>query len=189
MLPSALSAAVRRLPRPSVIPWPSPSAFTLGPLYFTSIIDYASKSIHVRNILRHCVIVNKKQGCFIKEINSSTVAINVVSKWETSHVQLMVLETVSCDTDSIDDCGNVEHKNVDVHSEEHEGAADDQNEPTKHADADVAPDVYTNILELTEADIGISLSGVFQIRKELFQYKPENGQHKGLSLPRRMSQH
>ncbi|KAK7290067.1 hypothetical protein RIF29_04223 [Crotalaria pallida] len=56
------------------------------------------------------------------------------------------------DTDSIDDCGNVEHKNVDVHSEEHEGA-DDQNEPTKHADADVAPDVYTNILELTEADI------------------------------------
>ncbi|KAK7281066.1 hypothetical protein RIF29_08731 [Crotalaria pallida] len=56
------------------------------------------------------------------------------------------------DTDSIDDCGNVEHKNLDVHSEEHEGA-DDQNEPTKHADADVAPDVYTNILELTEADI------------------------------------
>ncbi|KAK7243968.1 hypothetical protein RIF29_38783 [Crotalaria pallida] len=56
------------------------------------------------------------------------------------------------DTDSIDDCGNVEHKNVDVHSEEHEGA-DDQNEPTKHADADVASDVYTNILELTEAGI------------------------------------
>ncbi|KAK7281063.1 hypothetical protein RIF29_08728 [Crotalaria pallida] len=56
------------------------------------------------------------------------------------------------DTDSIDDCGNVEHKNLDVHSEEREGA-DDQNEPTKHADADDAPDVYTNILELTEADI------------------------------------
>ncbi|KAK7273409.1 hypothetical protein RIF29_14458 [Crotalaria pallida] len=56
------------------------------------------------------------------------------------------------DTDSIDDCGNVEHKNVDVHREEHEGA-DDHNEPTKHADADVAPDVYTNILELIEADI------------------------------------
>ncbi|KAK7274371.1 hypothetical protein RIF29_15456 [Crotalaria pallida] len=128
-----------------------------------------------QNILWHCVIVNKKQGCFIKEINRSTVAINIVSKWETSHVQLMVLKTVSWykmdddngesyidleddkefsfgDTDSIDDCGNVEHKNVDVHSEEHEGV-DDQNEPTKHADVDVAPDVYTNILELTEADI------------------------------------
>ncbi|KAK7259098.1 hypothetical protein RIF29_24694 [Crotalaria pallida] len=128
-----------------------------------------------QNILRHCVIVNKNQGCFIKEINSSTTAINIVSKWETSYVQLMVLETMSwyrmdddygesyidleddkefsfSDTDSIDECGNVEHKNVDVRSEEHE-SADDQNEPTKHADADVAPDVYTNILELTEADI------------------------------------
>ncbi|KAK7256162.1 hypothetical protein RIF29_29599 [Crotalaria pallida] len=36
------------------------------------------------------------------------------------------------DTDSIDDCGNAEHKNVDVHSEEHEGADDqNENEPTK----------------------------------------------------------
>ncbi|KAK7268810.1 hypothetical protein RIF29_21519 [Crotalaria pallida] len=71
------------------------------------------------------------------------------------------------DTDSIYECRNVVNKNVDVHSEEHEGA-DNQNEPTKHADADVAPDVYTNILELTEADIwGMEFSG----EKDTFSYK------------------
>ncbi|KAK7251076.1 hypothetical protein RIF29_33958 [Crotalaria pallida] len=42
LLPLPLSAAVRRLPRPSVITRPSPSAFTLRPLFSLRLLPSAS---------------------------------------------------------------------------------------------------------------------------------------------------